>query len=382
MESLLISLLAIFGGTVIIPPLARRLGLPVIVGELVFGIILGVSFLDIVRSEEPTLEFFASFGLVYLMFLAGLETDFISIFTEGDLGKVLAVSGASLILPFASGAGISYMADVHPLVLGTIFCTTSIGLILPLLKEISSSRQFSQILVGSVTIVDIISIFLLAFVLALIGGSIGAELLYGLLFMVTLLIMPFIISRGKIREKIEMKIVKEAHFDFEIRAAFALIFLLAALSNFLGFHAIVGAFIAGLVVSEVVPKDPVEQKLQSFGYGFFIPLFFILVGSRVNLPVLFSNARDIGILVILIAVALTAKASGVVVVAKLIGLNRSESIALGILHCARLSLIIAVAEVSLELGLIGESIFASLVLLAIISGVVAPALGKRILKKT
>jgi Kef-type K+ transport system membrane component KefB len=382
MESLLISLLAIFGGIVIIPPLARRLGLPVIVAELVFGIILGVSFLDIVRSEEPTLEFFASFGLVYLMFLAGLETDFISIFTEGDLGKVLAVSAASLILPFAAGAGISYMADVHPLVLGTIFCTTSIGLILPLLKDLSATRKFSQILVGSVTLVDIFSIFLLAFVLALIEDSIGAEFIYGLLFMVTLLIMPFLISRGNLREKIAMRIVEEAHFDFEIRAAFALIFLLAALSNFLGFHAIVGAFIAGLMVSEVIPKDPVEQKLQSFGYGFFIPLFFILVGSQVNLPVLFSNARDVGILVILIAAALAAKASGVVVVAKLIGLNRTESIALGILHCARLSLIIAVAEVSLELGLIGESIFASLVLLAIISGVVAPALGKRILTKT
>lgn len=376
MEPLLISLLAVFGGIVLVPPLARRLGLPVIVSELVFGIILGISFLDLVPTEHPTLEFFASFGLVYLMFLAGLETDFIAIFRAGDLSTVLAVSAASLLLPFTAGAGISGIVEVHPLLLGTIFCTTSIGLILPLLQDISCSRKFSRILLGSVSLVDIISIFLLAFVLGLIEDSIGAEFVYGLLTMVTLLMLPYLVSKTRIRERIETRIVKEAHFDFEVRVAFALIFLLAALSNFLGFHAIVGAFIAGLMVSEVIPKDRVEQKLQSFGYGFFIPLFFILVGSRVNLPLLFSSARDIGILVLLILVALLAKISGVAVVAGFVGLDRRESLALGFLHSARLSLIIAAAEVSRELGLIGESVFAALVILAIVSGILAPALGK------
>lgn len=170
MESLLISLLAIFAGIALIPPLARRIGLPVIVAELLLGIILGVSVLDIVPYGESTLEFFASFGLVYLMFVAGLETDFGAIYREGSLSKVLPVVTASLFLPFAAGAAISFVVEVHPLLLGTIFCTTSIGLILPLLKEIRSSNLFSQVMIGSVVLVDIISIFLLAFVLTIIEG--------------------------------------------------------------------------------------------------------------------------------------------------------------------------------------------------------------------
>ncbi len=381
MDSLLISLLAIFAGVVFIPPLARRAGLPVIVAELLFGIILGVSLLDLVPYEEPTLQFFASFGLVYLMFVAGLETDFGTIYREGGLRKALVVAGASLSLSFAVGAGVSYAAGVHPLLLGTIFCTTSIGLVLPLVKEVRSSKQFSQVLVGSVVLVDVLSIFLLAFVLGVVEGSVGAEFVYGLLVMLTLL-LPWILGRRRVRSQIEKKIVEEAHFDIEVRIAFAMIFLLAAACNFLGFHAIVGAFIAGLVVSEVIPKHAqVEEKLQSFGYGFFIPLFFILVGARVDLPELFSSARDVGILLLIVAAALLSKGIGAGVAARLTGFKSRDSLALGAFHGARLSLIIAAAEVSRELGLIGDSLFASLVLLAVISATVSPAAGKRILSK-
>jgi len=382
MESLLISLLVIFVGIVFMPPLSRRLGLPVIVAELMFGVIIGVSFLDLIPSDEQVLEFFASFGLVYLMFVVGIEADLGAIYREGNLKKVIAVACASLLLPFAAGVGTSYVAGVHPLLLGTIFCTTSIGLILPLLKEISSSKAFSQILISSVVFVDIISIFLLAFVLTAIEGSIGVEFVYGLLVMVLLLILPWVLSRKRIRNTIEEKIAKEAHFDIEVRISFALIFLLAATASILGFHAIVGAFIAGLIVSEVIPKHAqLEQKLQSFGYGFFIPLFFILVGAKVNLPVLFSNTHNVGILILIVVAAVLSKAVSVAVATKLIGFKHRESLAFGIFHCARLSLIIAAAEVARELGLIGDSLFASLVILAIVTTTVAPVIGKRILSR-
>jgi len=367
---------------VAIPPVARRLGMPVIVAELLFGILIGASFFDIIPREAPTLEFFSAFGLVYLMFLAGIETNFVAIFREGALGKALAVSVVSLFLPFVTGIGISRMMDVHPLLLGTILCTTSIGLVLPLLKEIDASKGFSQILMGSVTIVDISSIFLLAFVLALIEGNLGAEFAYGLLFMLTLLLIPFVVCRKNICINIERRIAREAHFDFEIRLAFALIFLLASLSNYLGFHAIVGAYIAGVIASEVLAKDPVEEKLQSFGYGFFIPLFFILAGSRVNLFKLFASAHDVWVLLVFISAALISKAAGVSIVAGFLGLDRRESMALGFLHCARLSLIIAAAELSLKLDLIDEGVFASLVVLAVVSGLVSPALGKYSLGRT
>jgi len=249
-----------------------------------------------------------------------------------------------------------------------------------LLKEIRCSKRFSQILIGSVVFVDIISILLFAFVLAVIEGSVRAEFIYGLLAMVTLLFLPWILSRKTVRDKIEAKITEEAHSDIEVKIAFALIFLLAVTSSLLGFHAIIGAFIAGLIVSEIIPKHAqVEQKLQSFGYGFFIPLFFILVGAKVNLPALFSTASDIGILALIIVAALLSKAGGVAAATRLIGFKRRESLAFGIFHGARLSLIIAAAEVSSELGLIGDKIFASLIILAIVSATVAPTIGKRIL---
>ncbi len=380
MESIRITLLTIFAGLVFIPPLARRLGLPVIVAELIYGIVLGVSFLNLIPREEQVIEFFSCFGLVYLMFVVGLETDFGAIYREGYLKQAVAVASASLLLPFAAGAAISYMVDVHPMLMGTIFCTTSIGLILPLLKDVSCSRKFSQTLVGSVVFVDIISIFLLAFVLAGTEGSIGAEFFYGLLAMLILLLLPWILSRKGFHKKVKARVVKEGHFDIEIRIAFAVIFSLAAASSFLGFHAIIGAFIAGLIVSEIIPSHA-RQHLQSFGYGFFIPLLFILIGAEVNLPLLFSSANNIAILAVIVVVALLSKACSVTVANRLIGFSRMESLASGIFHGARLSLIIAVAEVSRGLDLIGENLFSSLVILAIISAIVAPAIGKRILSR-
>ncbi len=381
MEPLVITLVIVFTGVVLLPPLARRTGIPVIVGEILFGIIIGNSLLNLV-PEHPIIDFFSTFGLTYLMFLAGLETDFGQMRWK-VLKKVLSIVLVSVSVPFLCGILLSYWVGVHPLLLGTILCTTSLGLILPLLKDLDATRRFSQMLLASVVFVDIISLFLLAFVLATIQGSLEVRYLYSLLAIVILFFMPWLINKRRLRRRITAKFFKKSYFDIEMRLAFALIFLFGAISMWLGFHSIVGAFIAGLLISEVLPKATLEQeKLQSFGYGFFIPLFFIFTGAKVNLAAVFSDVNSIAILLSIIAVGLLSKAVSVAVAARLSGLNRKRSVAFGLFHTARLSLILAAADISIGLGLIGEGLFAIFVVLAIVSATVAPALGKYVLSKT
>lgn len=106
-----------------------------------------------------------------------------------------------------------------------------------------------------------------------------------------------------------------------------------------------------------------------------------MVGSKINLPSLFSNLRNIKYLVVIVIVGIISKISGVSLIAKLKRFDLGESFSFGLFHSARLSLIIAVSKIGFELGLINENIFSSLMILAIISAVLGPSLGKLILSK-
>ena len=310
-----------------------------------------------------------------------LGTDFGEL-SHHILKKTVAITIASISIPFLAGVLLSHWVDVHPLLLGTILCTTSMGLILPLTKELKLAKRLSEMLLASVVLVDIISIFLLSFALAAAKSSLEIGFLYSFIAMLTLFLLPLLVSRKWFRRNVQNRLVKESYFDIEVRLAFALIFLLAVASNWLGFHSIVGAFIAGLIISEVLPKTALaKEKLQSFGYGFFIPLFFIFTGAKVNLPAVFSNVDNLIILLAIVAIGMLSKVISVAVVAKLTGLELKESIAFGLFHAARLSLIVAAADISIELGLVDESLFAMFVILAIVSALVAPLLGKYILAR-
>lgn len=381
MDSLALILVIVFAGVVLLPPLARRAGIPVIVAEILFGIIIGKSLFDLV-PDHPTIDFFSTFGLVYLMFLAGLETD-LGKMQWRNLKKALAIGLVSVAVPFAAGYFIAPWAGVHPLLLGTILCTTSLGLILPMLKELNLSPRLSRLLLASVVLVDILSLFLLAFALATIQGQLELRFLYSLIGIVVLFFIPWIINRRRLRRKITSKLFRKNYFEMEMRVSFALIFLLGAVSLQLGFHAIIGAFIAGLLISEILPRATLEsEKLQSFGYGFFIPLFFIFTGAKVNLAAVFLNMTSLLALLVIIAVGILSKAVSVAIASRLSGVKGvRKSIAFGLFHTARLSLILAAADISVSVGLIDERLFSIFVILAVVTSTVAPVLGKYVLRK-
>jgi len=380
MELLALTLLVVFAGIVLIAPIASRIGIPVNVAEILFGIVIGVSLFDLI-PKSPIIDFISSFGLGYLMFLAGLEVNFERL-DQRTLKKTVAIAAASVSIPFLAGALLSFWVDVHVLLLGTIFCTTSIGLILPLSKDPRLAKRLSNMLLPSVVLVDIMSVFLLSIALTTAEGSLDISFLYSFITMLALFVLPLFLSRERVRRKIQGMLDRGRHLDMEVKIAFALIFLLTAASGWLGFHYIIGTFIAGLMISTVLPKTTsVLKDFRSIGWGFFIPMFFIFIGAEVNLPALFSNVHNLIILLVIIAVGILSKLIGVGLVAKLSGLSLRQSTACGLFHSARLSLIVAAADISIMLGLVDESLFSMFVILAIVSATVAPVLGKYLLMK-
>ena len=379
MEPLTLTLIVIFAIISLIPFFSRKTGFPVVVAELIAGIILGKSFLNLVPTEEPIIKFLSSFGLTYLMFLAGLEVSFGKL--SFSVLRTIPISISSLLLPFTTGMYLSKIIQANPLFLGSVFSTTSLSLTLPLSKEISYEKnRWKDFLLVSVILVDIISMFVLAFSLTLIKGPIEVSFFYSILAALSLFLIPFMASKRKLGEKIESWISKNSHFETGVRLSFALILILAAVSEKLGFHSMIGAFIAGLIVSEISEKIIfLKRKLEGIGYGLFIPLFFIFTGSKVNLTLLFSNMRNISILLLIICFGIFSKVIGVTLASWLNGLDVKESLSLGFLHSARLSLIIAAAEIGYEMGLLNDNIFSMLILLALTSALISPLVGKKIL---
>lgn len=376
---LTVLLVTVFAAVTIVPAICRRLGIPVIVGEIMVGFPVGASWLGLVPQHSELITFFADFGLVYIMFLAGLEVN-IDVIRQ-HLSRTVTIALVSIGTAFAAGAALAPLTGIHPLLLGTIFSTTSMSLVLPLTKEMEYDRAVMDTLLGSVALVDILSILLLGFNLGLIQDSSQARFFYSLAAVLTLFLLPWAISRWNIQERVEAWLFEEPHFEDAVRFSFATVFMFAAVSDQLGFHGITGAFIAGLIISEIAPQSSsIEDQLESFGYGFFIPLFFVLMGARVDLPALFSNAGNIQMLLVLIAVAMAVKVTAVSLASRWQGLSGRESWSFGFFHSARVSLIIAAVEVGRSLGLISETFFAMFIILAIVSALIGPFFGKKILR--
>ena len=378
MEPTTLVLIIILFAITIAPVISRYTHLPVIVIELIIGIIIGKSFLDIVPSNT-LFDFFSSFGLIFLMFLAGLEMDFARI--RKSFTRTVIIAIFSISVPFLSGYFIAQYIGIHPLILGAVISTTSLGLILPITKELKHHKELSTVLFGSVILIDILSIFILTFSIVYIRGDFGITFYYSILLLLVLFILPIILNRSNVRKRIAKWLGERSRFAIMVRLSFALLVMLAAVSEELGFHSIVGAFIAGLIISEITPEAcQLEEKLESFGYGFFIPFFFILVGSRIDIPSLFTNLANIRMLFIILGIALLSKFISVTLASKAVSFNWKESISMGFFHTARLSLIIAVAEIGRELGLVDNDLFSSFMIMAIISAIVGPVIGKYILK--
>ena len=199
MEPTTLVLIIILFAITIAPVISRYTHLPVIVIELIIGIIIGKSFLNIIPSNT-LFDFFSSFGLIFLMFLAGLEMDFARI--RKSFTRTVIIAIFSISVPFLSGYFIAQYIGIHPLILGAVISTTSLGLILPITKELKHHKELSTVLFGSVILIDILSIFILTFSIVYIRGDFGITFYYSILLLLVLFILPIILNRSNVRKRI------------------------------------------------------------------------------------------------------------------------------------------------------------------------------------
>ncbi len=377
------SLLILTFGAFFVPLLSERIRIPAAVGEILFGILISPYVLGIIEPSSFT-RFLADFGFAYLMFLVGLEIDFSKIERMGK--RPLMLAGLTAVLSFTLGPLVA-LVWTGQWFLGMVLSAMSLGLVLVALREsdLTSSRLGQLVLlVGSIG--EFLSIIFLTAAEMVHQHGVTTELWFAggkltLIFVLAWLIL--VVMRVLVwwfPHHFERVVRTHDTSEIGVRLAFSLMLGFIATAAWVGVEFILGAFIAGALFSFVFrAKEPVESKLSSFGFGFFIPFFFIDVG--VSFDFLSVLAGDVwGMLGFLVLGSLFVKVLPVTLL-KMTGLKWREIFASGLILSAPLTLLIAISKVGLNTHYIDEETAGSIVLFAIAGGVFFPVLFRVILGK-
>lgn len=396
-SSTFLPLLLVTGLAFIVPVMAtrlQRLRIPIVVGELLAGIIIGRSGFDLVGHSE-ILDFLAEFGFAFLMFLSGLEID-VNLFSPpvGERGRknwlarpmtmAIAILMGTLLLSFGATSLLSSMGILeNPLLLGLILSTTSLGVVVPVLKEKKLiSGRYGQAMLVTASVSDFVTLLLLTIVIAARSQGLTLDLL-----LIPALLAVFFIATRMVpymkRQTVVQRLIddlSQATTEVRVRGAFALLVAWVVLAEALGIELILGAFLAGVIAGMIsTGESGARQKLDGIGYGFFIPIFFINVGIGFNLPALFASSKALLLVPIMLGVAYMVK----LVPSLLFRLRFTwrETFSAGFLLSSRLSLIIAASAIALELGEISEATNAAAILLAILTCTISPIIFGGVLRQ-
>ncbi|WP_267253539.1 monovalent cation:proton antiporter family protein [Staphylococcus aureus] len=386
--SLVIVVLAAF----LTPIIVNRLNinfLPVVVAEILMGIVIGNSFLNIVERDS-ILNILSTLGFIFLMFLSGLEIDFKAFKKDkrarqgqnddessipGHLNLALTVFAFIMIISILLAYVFKWLGLVDDVLLMVIIISTiSLGVVVPTLKEMNIMRTtIGQFILLVAVLADLVTMILLT-VYGAINGQGGSTIwLIGILVVFTAI--SYILGVQFKRMSFLQKLM-DGTTQIGIRAVFALIILLVALAEGVGAENILGAFLAGVVVSLLNPDEEMVEKLDSFGYGFFIPIFFIMVGVDLNIPSLIKESKLLIIIPILIVAFIISKLIPVMFIRR--WFDMKTTIASAFLLTSTLSLVIAAAKISERLNAISAETSGILILSAVITCVFVPIIFKKL----
>ncbi len=357
--------------------LFARLHLPWAVSLILAGIIIGPYSLNIFTPNE-TITFLGEIGLVFLMFMAGLEMRFASFRKQAWDLSFLALFNAGI--PFVVGALIALafgFSGMTALLLGLIFVSSAVAVVVPTLSANNLLHtKIGNTIIGSTMIQDIASLVLVSI---FFQASIQTVKLPLPLFYILILI--FLIFLRLAIPKIGKLFTKADFFQQELRSVLLVLIGTVIVFELLGLHPIIAGFFAGLALSDTIQSRLLKEKISAISYGLFIPIFFIVVGSQTNLDIFQASiGSSIFLITAIVIGSMTAKFSSGFIASKIIGFTNRESALIGASSIPQLSITLAVAFIGLQLGLVNEEIIAGLIALTITSTIIAPTIIAIIMK--
>jgi Na+:H+ antiporter len=390
-----LQVLLLLGAIIIAAKLAgaasNRLGQPAVFGELLVGLLLGPTLLNLLAWRVfltpasqggppttllPLVGDLSQIGVVLLMFVAGLETNLGEMRRVGHVAFWAAVGGVAL--PFAGGAAVAVLFGLplawEGLFIGAILTATSVSISAQTLMELGAIRsRAGTVILGAAVIDDVIGILVLSFVvafaraeghvdLASVGLVVGRMAAY---FVVAILLGQTFRSIGGWAERLRVS-------QGLLAVVLVVVFVYSWMAEFLGgMAAITGAYLAGVFFARTPFKARIDEGIHPLTYSMFVPVFFVGIGLE-------ADARHLGgrvlFTIALAAVAILTKVFGCASGARLVGLARHEALRVGIGMISRGEVGLIVASYGLAHGLIGADVFSASVLMVLATTMVTPPL--------
>jgi Kef-type K+ transport system membrane component KefB len=365
--------------------LVPRLKLPSVVLEIVLGIIIGPSVLGWVEVDQ-TIEVLALIGLALLLFLAGLEIDFSRL-----RGRLLELATVGWLVSFAIAVVIAFGLEAAglvetPLLVAIILCSTSLGVIIPVLKDADElSTRFGQLILAAASIADFGAVLLLSFFFSGEGGPGSTAVL--LAVFVGLLAITFVVVRTAERSRrIEEDLLaqQDSSAQIRVRAAVVLMIGFVALAEGLGLEVILGSFAAGALLSLLDPDRRMTHphfrvKLEAIGFGIFIPVFFVTSGIRFDLDALVEDPSNFAMVPIFLGALFAVRGLPALLYRNFVGPRRAA--VAGVLQAISLPFIVAATTIGMDLGLMDAAEASALIAAGLASVLLFPIGGLSLLRR-
>jgi Kef-type K+ transport system membrane component KefB len=375
-----------FGGLLVVAlvavaaPLAAnaipRVKIPAVVLEILAGIAIGPSMLGWVEVDQPV-AVLSLVGLAFLLFLAGLEIDVTRL--HGDLLR-LPLVGFVVTLAIGLSAGLALDAAgwvSSPLFVAIVLSATSLGLVVPVLKDVGEAdRPLGQLINAGATVADFAAVILLSLFFSEAGGGTASKLFSVGLFVAVVAVVAIALARVGRSMRLDAVLVRlqDTTAEIRVRIAVALLIGFVALAANVGLETILGAFVAGAILASVdhdaMSHPHFRVKLEAIGYGFVIPVFFVTSGVTFDVDALTQSPSALVRVPLFLLALLLARGVPALLYRRTLGTDGATVAAL--LQATSLPFIVTAAQIGVAIDAIQSVTAAALVSAGLLSVVIFP----------
>jgi len=352
--------------------LSVRLGQPSVLGKLIVGIVIGPALLGWIENSELLTQL-SNVGVILLMFMAGLETDLEEL--NANRNSSLAVALGGIILPFVGGyvSGLVMgMEQGNAVFLGLLLCATSVSISVQTLRDLGKMKtRESTTMLGAAVFDDILVVILLAFAMSFLGTddvNLTMVILKKVVFFASIILIGWKGVPAIMRWLSPLRVSESI-----VSAALIICFSFAYFGELLGIAGIIGAFAAGIAISQTNYKHEVEKKVEPIAYAMFVPVFFVSIGMNITFD---GIGNQIWFILALTVIAVLTKLIGCGVGARMTGFDAKSSAIIGSGMVSRGEVALIIAGTGLSSGLLAQDYFTAIVIVVILTTMITPPMLK------
>ncbi|TGC11420.1 cation:proton antiporter [Methanolobus halotolerans] len=356
----------------IAPLLFKLLRLPGMIGIILAGALIGPNALHILERDQ-TIVLLGEIGLVYLMFIAGLEIN-INKFIE-KIDRSLVFGTLSFLIPQVAGTAVGYyvldLPFIEAFLFASVFASQTL-LAYPVVKKLGIvNNEAITAAIGATLLTDTMTLMVLAVVISSLEGSLDLYFWIGLLFGLTVFFAGSLFIVPRIARWFFSKFTDESYFEFLFVLVIA--FILAYLAEVAGIEPIIGSFLAGLLLNRLIPNtSPLMNRIEFAGNALFIPFFLFSVGMLTNIHSFFEGGNQLIVALWMIGAMFAGKFGAAWLAGKMYRYNKDQIMSMFGLSIGHAAAALAIVLVGFEAGLFNEGLVNAVVIMILVVGVVSP----------